>query len=133
MIRIAIFLALLTLSLLGTQNESRRLTKDAVTVLVMNTTAFLALESRNGCPSLDVVPEGENLISVQLRNTCPTSGSGLIDNYTVDLRTGEIWTGVDDRKIVDSERLRLLRRVLLQLPPDNSRQGAKANSNNRKQ
>ena len=50
--------------------------------------------------------------AVQLRNMCSRSGSGLLDNYTVDRRTGLVWTGIDDRSYVDSERLRLTRDVL---------------------
>jgi hypothetical protein len=87
--------------------------EDAVWILVMNTPAALQLECRRGCPSVELVPEGRYLMAVQLRNSCPSSGSGMIDNYTVDLRTGEIWTGIDDRKSVDSERLRRLRAVLV--------------------
>jgi len=103
----------LTCFILAAQKEPMQLTRDEVTILVMNTPAFLALECRKGCPSLDMVPEGQNVMSVQLRNMCPSSGTGLIDNYAVDLRTGEIWTGMDERKFVDSDRLRMLRRVIL--------------------
>lgn len=88
------------------------LSLDAVWMLVMNTPAALELEARHGCPDVELIPEGKRLMFVQLRNVCPTSGSGLVDNYTVDLRTGQIWTGIDKKKYIDSERLRRLRRLL---------------------
>lgn len=109
-------LAIFLLRLSAAPNdESRLLTRDELTVLMLNTPAVLALECRRGCPQVDIVSEGTYLMSIQLRNACPSNGSGLIDNYTVDLRTGEIWTGVDERKFIESERLRLVRRVLFRL------------------
>jgi hypothetical protein len=88
------------------------LSDKAVWMIVMSTPEGLELEARRGCPSVEVVPEGKVLVSVQLRNSCPVSGNGMVDNFTVDLRTGRIWTGVDVRKYIDSERLRRLRDLL---------------------
>ena len=89
------------------------LTKEAVWLIVVSTPDAVRLEARGGCPQIELIPEGSVLMSAQLRNRCPSSGNGMIDNYTVDLKTGEIWTGIDDRHYIDSERLRRLRAVLL--------------------
>jgi hypothetical protein len=94
------------------QKPEGLLSGEAVWMIVMNTPDALQLEGRRGCPNVELVPEGKFLIYAQLRNGCPTSGSGLIDNYTIDLRTGQIWTGIDDKKYIDSERLRRLRSLL---------------------
>jgi hypothetical protein len=78
----------------------------------MNTPAAIEPEARQGCPAVELVPEGKDLIAAQLRNTCPRSGSGLVDNYTIDLRTGQIWTGIDDKFYIQTERLKRLRATL---------------------
>jgi hypothetical protein len=75
------------------------LSEDAVWMIVMNTPDALQLEARHGCPALELMPEGKYLMIVQFRNGCPVSESGLIDNYTVDRRTGQIWTGSTTRSI----------------------------------
>ena len=71
-----------------------------------------------GCPRPECESLGENAVFCQVRNMCPKSGSGLIGNYRIDLRTGQIWSGIDPRsdKLIDSERLRRLRRQLLAKP-----------------
>ena len=111
-----IALLLGVLQFLGQDGQAQRteslLGDDAVWMIVMNTPDALHLEGRDGCPDAELIPLGKFLKSVQLRNSCPTSGSGLIDNYTVDLRTGQIWTGIDNKKYIDSERLRRLRALL---------------------
>jgi hypothetical protein len=92
------------------------LDRDAVWMIVMNTPAAIRVEGGGGCPDVELVPEGKYAMSAQLRNSCPTSGSGLVDNYTVDLRNGQIWTGIDDKRYIHSERLRRLF-VLLGMVP----------------
>jgi hypothetical protein len=92
--------------------ERPLLGEDVVWMIVMSTPAGIELEARRGCPDVELMPEGRFLMYVQLRNACPSSGSGLIDNYTVDLRTGQVWTGIDDKKYIESERLRRLRALL---------------------
>ena len=86
--------------------------REAVWMIVMNTPDVIRLEGRDGCPAVEIIPEGRFLMSVQLRNSCSKQGNGMIDNYTVDLRTAQIWTGVDDRRYIDSDRLRRLRVLL---------------------
>ncbi len=104
---------LLFLCLPDTAGQERPLLgEDAVWMIVMSTPAGIELEARRGCPDVELIPEGRYLMYVQLRNVCLASGSGLIDNYTVDLRTGRIWTGIDNKKYIDSERLRRLRALL---------------------
>lgn len=106
-------LAILVLAGMQTNAAERPiLGREEAWMLVMNTPDGIQLEARGGCPSVELIPEGEVLISAQLRNACPTSGNGMVNNYTIDLRTGQIWTGVDDRRYIDSERLRRLRQLL---------------------
>ena len=112
MIRLLITVFLLVGQYSLAQNPEHLLSENAVWMIVMNTPDALQLEGRHGCPNIELTPAGSVFMYVQLRNGCPTSGSGLIDNYTVDLRTGQIWTGVDDKKYIDSERLRRLRALL---------------------
>ena len=109
----SLMVTLLFLSQIGTAQKSvALLSEEAVWMIVMNTPDAVQLEGRHGCPNVELIREAKFLISVQLRNGCPNSGSGLIDNYTVDLRTGQIWTGIDDKKYIDSDRLRRLRVLL---------------------
>lgn len=89
------------------------LSTEGVWMIAMNTPEAIELEGRKGCPEAEFISEGPLLIFIQLRNACPVSGSGLINNYTVDLRNGQIWTGIDNKKVIDSERLRRLRALLL--------------------
>jgi hypothetical protein len=96
----------------GATRAENLLSEDAVWMIVMNTPDALQLEARQGCPAVELMPEGKYLMTAQFRNGCPVSGSGLINNYTVDRRTGQIWTGIDDKKYIDSERLRRLRALL---------------------
>lgn len=93
-------------------DEKPLLSEKAVWMIAMSTPEAVELEARHGCPSVEIIPEGKLLTSVQLRNSCPVSGNGMVNNYTIDLRTGQIWTGVDVRKYIDSERLRRLRDLL---------------------
>ena len=90
----------------------RLLSDDAVWMIVVNTPDAIDLEARGGCPTVEVTHLGTTLADAQLRNSCPKSGSGLINNYTIDRRSGIIWTGIDVRKFIDSERLRRLRALL---------------------
>ncbi len=112
MISLIITLLLLLGQQSAAQDSPPLLSDDAVWMIVMNTPDALQLEGRGGCPKAELIPEGEFLKYIQLRNSCPASGTGLINNYTVDLRTGQIWTGIDDKKYIDSERLRRLRALL---------------------
>lgn len=97
----------------GAQQSAPLLDRDDVWLLVMNVPEVLDLESRKGCPSLELTPVGEDRMWVHVRNKCPRSGNGSMGLFTVDLRDGRIWYGVDPFQFVDSERLRRLRKVLL--------------------
>lgn len=87
------------------------LSSDEVWLIVMSTPAAIQLEARGGCAGVDIARGEKQLMYVQLRNMCPKSGTGLVDNFTIDTTTAQIWTGTDDRAYIDSERLRRLRRV----------------------
>ena len=108
-----LFFTHLAASCLGWSAEDILLNSKAASLMILNVPAAVRLEGTGGCPSTDVVAEGRYLFAVQLRNMCPLSGSGLLDNYTVDRRTGLVWTGVDIKSYVDSDRLRLVREVLV--------------------
>lgn len=112
--RLLIVLFLVLLPSVRVADAQALLGEDAVWMIVMNTPDALELEGRHGCPLAELIPEGKFLMSVQLRNSCPISGSGMINNYTVDLSTGQIWTGIDKKKYIDSERLRRLRALLIE-------------------
>ena len=129
MMRPPLALLLLT-SAIGTlvygQGSTPLLDKEDAWLLIMNTPDVIELEAREGCPQLFFTAVGTDRMWIQVRNACPESGNGMIGNYTVDLRDGEIWYGVDPIKFIDSERLRRLRKVLLsrqqllrRCPPDN--------------
>ncbi len=89
------------------------LSDDEVRILVLNTPDVIQVEARGGCPTVELIPGGRQQVAAQVRNSCPTSGTGLIDNLTIDRSTGVIWRGMDTPTYIDSERLRLLRRVLM--------------------
>jgi hypothetical protein len=74
---------------------SHRLTAQEANRLVTNIPDALTVKRRGGCPTPDYAELGPDLALVQLRNTCPRSGSGLIGNYVVDLRSGKIWSDID--------------------------------------
>ena len=86
-------------------------TKDAAT-LIQNTPDFSRAEQAGHCPKSELLWTDEGSAVFQIRNTCPTSGSGLIGNYTVDLRTAQVWTGVDRTKLVESKKLKRLQELL---------------------
>ena len=91
------------------------LDRDDVWLLVMNVPEVMEAESRGGCPHVELNPEGNDRMSAMVRNGCPAQlpASGTIGFYTVDLRDGRVWRGVDPVKFIDSERLQRLRKVLL--------------------
>lgn len=106
--RAALTLFLGTLGLNG-----RCLTIKEAERLVTNLPVALTIKRHGGCLTPDYQRIGPNLALVQLRNTCPRSGSGLIGNYVVDLRSGRIWSDMDQKAEVDSAHVRALRRKLL--------------------
>ncbi len=92
---------------------ARRLTEKDATTLVSNVPEALASKRRGGCLVPDYSELSPDLAFVQLRNSCPRSGSGLIGNYVVDLHSGRIWSDIDRTKEVDSARLRAIRKKIL--------------------
>ena len=91
---------------------SRRLTEGEANFLVTNIPVALTVKRGGGCPTPDYSPLGPDLALVQLRNTCPRSGSGMLGNYVVDLHSGKIWSDIDRKNEVDSRHLRTLRKRL---------------------
>jgi len=88
------------------------LRKQDVETLVSNTPAALKAKKHGACLSTDYVALDDTHVSVQLRNSCPRTGSGFIENYVVDRNSGTISTDIDRGQTVDSARLRTLRRKL---------------------
>jgi len=90
--------------------SKHRLTGEQAQQLVLNTPQALASKARGGCreAELDAIYESEGLASLQVRNMCSKAPSGLINNFSVDLKNGEVW--VDDRRhLIDSNHLKELR------------------------
>jgi hypothetical protein len=96
----------------GPGSAARRLTAEDANLLVTNIPVSLVVKRNGGCPTPDYSELGPDLAIVQLRNTCPRSGSGLIGNYVVDLHSGKIWSDIDRKNEVDSPHLRSLRNKL---------------------
>lgn len=110
-----LLLVLLAAAAAGCGCEEARLTATDAQLLLKNVPEVLRCKQAAGCPELDCESLGKDAIFCQVRNMCPKSGSGLIGNYRVDLRTGRIWIGIDPvpDKLIDSNSLRRLRRQLL--------------------
>jgi hypothetical protein len=116
---ITILLRHVAFALLLTQGpglETKRLTDDQAEMLVRNVPDALAEQRRGACLSAEFNKLGANAGTVQLRNTCPRFGSGLIGNYVIDLQSGRIWSDIDRTKPVESPALRRLRNRLLHRP-----------------
>ena len=102
------------------------LDREDVWLLIMNIPEVMDVESRKGCPDIEFTPVGKDRMWAMVRNQCPQGGNGTMGLYTVDLRDGRIWSGVDPINFIDSKRLQRLRKVLL------SRQLMRASSSPRK-
>jgi len=94
----------------------RSLTPKEVELLVANIPPALEMKRHGGCPTPEYSDWSPGLAMVQLRNSCPRSGSGFIGNYVVDLHSGKIWSDIDRKSEVDSPRLLALRKRLLKAP-----------------
>jgi hypothetical protein len=94
-------------------HAAHRLTKKDVSMLVSNVPEALATKRRGGCLAQDYSELGPDLAFVQLRNSCPRSGSGFVGNYVVDLYSGRVWSDIDRTKEVDSPHLRAIRRKIV--------------------
>jgi hypothetical protein len=106
------------------QEATPHLDQDDVWLLVMNIPEVLEVEARKGCPSLEQHPDGPDRMYVLVRNTCPAIGNGTLGNYTVDLRSGRLWFDIETDKVIDSDRLRRLRRILVSRQELRARCGA---------
>ncbi|MFN7919445.1 MAG: hypothetical protein U0Q16_05070 [Bryobacteraceae bacterium] len=95
------------------QGAERRLTIPEARMLAENSPDFLNSRVRGGCPRTELLWTAREYVVVQIRNRCPKTGSGMIGNYRVALRTGEITVDADTGEEIDSERLSLLRKKLL--------------------
>src|SRR6185437_8919498 len=97
MSRLSIGLLLVTLLVAQEMSGSagRVLTKKEVNLLITNLPVALNVKRNGGCPVSDYSELDPSLAIVQLRNRCPHSGSGLIGNYVVDLKSGKIWSDID--------------------------------------
>lgn len=95
------------------QRDRPLLDEDDVWLLVMNTPAMMDVECRKGCPEIEFQRVGENRMWALVTNRCPLSGNGTLGTFTVDLRDGRIWPGIDPVKVIDSDRLQRLRKILL--------------------
>jgi hypothetical protein len=95
------------------------LTSKQAEELVLNIPDAIEVKSlRRGCPTAHLlwVNDRRHNVVFQLHDTCDKSGaaSDVIGTYTVDVRNGEVWRGVDrnddGRNLIDSPELEKLRR-----------------------
>ncbi len=82
-------------------------------LLAMNIPELMEVECRGGCVALEFHAVGRDRMWVTARNRCPKSGNGSLGTFTVDLKDGRIWSGVDPVKVIETERLSRLRSALL--------------------
>lgn len=86
--------------------QTRPLTVAEAKLLLTSTPDYVLAKKKRGCPEIELGWQEATEAVFQLRNTCPKSGSGLLGNYTVDLRSGQVWIGVDRDQLVQSPLLR---------------------------
>ena len=65
-----------------------------------------------GCPKIETLWVEPTTIFFQVRNMCPTSGTGLIGNYLVDRATTEVWSGIDRDVLITSDALAKYQAIL---------------------
>lgn len=87
-------------------SKAASLTVADAKLLLTNTPDYISAKSKGRCPEVELGWHDENEAVFQLRSMCPTSGSGLLGNYTVDLRSGQVWVGIDRDQLVRSSVLR---------------------------
>jgi hypothetical protein len=95
------------------QGSTSLLDQNDAWLLVMNTPDLIEVECHKGCPDLEFHAVGKRRVWATATNKCPSSGNGTLGVYTVDLSDGRVWSGIDPVKLIDSDRLRRLRQVLL--------------------
>jgi hypothetical protein len=98
---------------------AERLTVAQAQELVLNTPSVLAVKAKHGCPHVGEPSslDGKNL-NFQVRDLCDRSGatSTLIDVFTVDPSTGDVWPGYErgtKAGVIKSPRLSELQRKFL--------------------
>jgi hypothetical protein len=85
---------------------------DDASQMASNVPEVLRAKSNGACILADRSAFKKDFVQVQVRNSCPKSGSGFIGNYYVDLRSGRIWRDVDQQHEVVSKHLVRLRAKL---------------------
>jgi hypothetical protein len=93
--------------------QAKLLTAEEARTVVEHIPAFLKAASEKRCPKAEQLWASEAVVAFQVRSHCVPSASGLIGNYRVDLKTGEVREGFEGDGTVDSEELRKLRGRLL--------------------
>lgn len=89
-------------------------------LLVENAPDYLKAVKRSHCPRTELLWVERTTAAFQVRSHCPAGATGLIGNYFVDLKTGIIYRSIDGDQLVDSRRLRKLRKKLLATAPKTS-------------
>lgn len=91
--------------------EARELTEKDAERLVMNVPRVLKAKETGRQPRAERIELGdESHIAFQVRSTRISAASGMIGNFWVNIRTGEVYSDIDKTKRVDSPRIRRLRR-----------------------
>lgn len=101
----------------SSQEPKPRLNAAEIRELLLVTPKVLESIETGLCPAVEVTSCTNDTIWAQVRGVCaPRLGfeSGLINNYEVDILTGEIWWGDDRMNRVDSALLQEMRAEFLQ-------------------
>jgi len=101
--------------------SEKQLTQKQAEELLLNVPDAVAVKAKRGYPSVYLLWPNERQANFvfSMHNHCDRSGaaSDSMGIFTVDLRSGVIWSGVDRSdngdNIIDSPRLRALRRKFL--------------------
>ena len=81
-------------SLCSTALVGQCLSDSDIRILIKNVPVAITVRQAGGCPTVETSMLGGGLAAAQLRNMCPRSGTGLIGNYVVDLKSGTIWSPI---------------------------------------
>jgi hypothetical protein len=108
-----LFLLAVTLTLV-VRGAGKSLTVEDARTLIENTPEFLKASEAKRCPRTELLWSNESNAAFQARSHCHTSAGGLIGNYTVDLKTAEVWRGTDRNERIESAHLRQMQERLRQ-------------------
>jgi hypothetical protein len=89
------------------------LTDDRCIELILSTPDALLVKKNGGCPSAEIFLKESDRVAIQLRNSCPLSGTGMVANFGVSRSSGAVYL-YPDGPSVDGDELRSTRERLCQ-------------------